>query len=524
MSATIGRGTWIDKLASELVEREVSLGRDTELLRVESGLGASGVPHIGSLGDAVRAYGVSLALGNLGYRSELVAYSDDLDGLRKVPAGLEGASLEGQIGRPVSDIADPHGCHESYGSHMSSLLLEALDTLGVPYTHISAQKAYAEGRFAAQTVAILEAADRIGAHIADATGQEKFRGTLPYWPVCDSCGRLYTAVAREHLGAGRISYECVDAEIGHAMVRGCGHAGETDATRGRGKLAWKVEFAARWTALDVRFEAYGKDIMDSVMVNDWVSENVLSRAPPHHVKYEMFLDRSGGKISKSSGNVFTPQAWLRYGTPQSLLLLLFKRIKGARRVGVEDIPQLMDELAGLERTYFGIVAEPNAERLERLRGLYEYAHLLDPPGAPQERAPYSLLVELARVFRDDRVDLVAKKLVEYGTIKEPGDGLAEAIELAGRYADDFGGHGDADMKVEDDAMRAALSELADALDAQADAQEAVREASRRHGVQPREMFRTIYLIVIGAPSGPRLGKFVRDIGAAKVASMIRGSL
>ena len=140
---TIGKGTWIDKLASELLERENSHGRNTDLIRVESGLGASGIPHIGSLGDAVRAYGVKLALENLGYNSELIAYSDDLDGLRKIPDGLN--VDDDQIGRRVSAIPDPKGCHESYGQHMSSLLLEGLDELEIKYDHRTAHETYKNG-------------------------------------------------------------------------------------------------------------------------------------------------------------------------------------------------------------------------------------------------------------------------------------------------------------------------------------------------------------------------------------------
>ncbi|MGI0010491.1 MAG: lysine--tRNA ligase, partial [Nitrosopumilaceae archaeon] len=128
----IGRGTWIDKLAYELVEREKDLGRNLSMIKVESGLGASGIPHIGSLGDAVRAYGVKLALENLGYKSELIAYSDDLDGLRKIPEGFPDW-LKKYIAKPVSFIPDPFGCHDSYGLHMSSLLLDGLDKLGIKY-------------------------------------------------------------------------------------------------------------------------------------------------------------------------------------------------------------------------------------------------------------------------------------------------------------------------------------------------------------------------------------------------------
>ena len=141
----IGKGTWIDKLAHEVIEREKHLGRNIDgVIRVESGLGASGIPHIGSLGDAVRAYGIKLALENFGYKSELITYSDDLDGLRKIPEGLQ--VKEENIGKRVSAIEDPYGkCHDSYGSHMSSLLLEGLDKLGIKYVHKTAHDTYKNG-------------------------------------------------------------------------------------------------------------------------------------------------------------------------------------------------------------------------------------------------------------------------------------------------------------------------------------------------------------------------------------------
>ena len=141
----IGKGTWIDKLASELIKNEKKLGRNLDMLRVESGLGASGIPHIGSLGDAVRAYGVKLALENLGYKSELIAYSDDLDGLRKVPEGMKEFGLEEHIAKPVSLIPDPYGCHDSYGMHMSSILLDGLDKVGIKYEFRRAKDTYEKG-------------------------------------------------------------------------------------------------------------------------------------------------------------------------------------------------------------------------------------------------------------------------------------------------------------------------------------------------------------------------------------------
>ena len=159
----IGKGTWIDKLAYELVEREKHLGRNTDLVMVESGLGASGVPHIGSLGDAVRAYGIKLALENFGYKSELIAYSDDLDGLRKIPEGFP-ESLNEYLGKRVSIIPDPdpRGCHDSFGSHMSSILLDGLDQLGVKYEHRTAHDTYKNGLLQEQIHRILVNSKKIG--------------------------------------------------------------------------------------------------------------------------------------------------------------------------------------------------------------------------------------------------------------------------------------------------------------------------------------------------------------------------
>ncbi len=247
----IGKGTWIDKLAFELIEREKQLGLNTDgIIKVESGLGASGIPHIGSLGDAVRAYGVKLALENFGYKSELIAYSDDLDGLRKIPQGLQ--IKEENIGRRVSAIEDPYGnCHDSYGSHMSSLLLEGLNELGVKYTHKTAHDTYKNGILKEQIHKILVNNKKIGNKIEELTGQTKFQNVIPYYPVCANCDKLYTTESFEYIeDEKKIRYRCNDSQIGSDKytLKGCGHEGEADITNGLGKLAWKVEFAARWQA------------------------------------------------------------------------------------------------------------------------------------------------------------------------------------------------------------------------------------------------------------------------------------
>ena len=191
---TIGRGTWYDMMAKKVIEREQSLGRSTDKIRTEMGLGASGFPHIGSLGDAARSYTVTLALKGLGFNSELIAYCDDKDGLRKVPAGLS-KDLEKYLGFPVSSIPDPFGCHESYGKHMSSLLLESLDKCGIEYRYFSAKEVYEKGIILNEIRTILTNAKQVGQIVKEEVGQDTYTEVLPFFAVCEKCGRIYTTRA-----------------------------------------------------------------------------------------------------------------------------------------------------------------------------------------------------------------------------------------------------------------------------------------------------------------------------------------
>ena len=518
---TIGKGTWIDKLAYELLEREKSLGRNLDLIRVESGLGASGVPHIGSLGDAVRAYGVKLALENFGYKSTLIAYSDDMDGLRKIPEGFP-ESLQEHIAKPVSLIPDPFGCHDSYGMHMSSILLDGLDKVGIKYEFRRAADTYKKGLLKEQIHTILQNSSKIGDKISELVGQDKFQKYLPYFPVCASCSRLYTAESTEYLpDEKKVLYRCHDAEIGSSRVKGCGHIGEADIAKDLGKLAWKVEFAARWSAFDIRFEAYGKDIMDSVKVNDWVADEILNYPHPHHVKYEMFLDKGGKKISKSLGNVITAQKWLEFGNSKSILLLLYKRITGARELGFDDIPSLMSEYNELEDIYFGRIKVDNKAKLIKSKGLFEYVNLLNPPKESSVHVNYRLLVELSKIFKENRIERVMKKLLDYGVLKSPHKEVEKLIELAGNYADEF----DQQEKLEielDGITKKALNELSVALDSEKleDIQNMIYQIAKSNNLQPKDFFKTLYQIILGTSRGPKIGPFISDIGTKKVGKTI----
>jgi len=363
---------------------------------------------------------------------------------------------------------------------------------------------------------------------SDSDSVIKFKNVLPYFPVCQNCDKLYTTESYEYIeDEKKVRYRCKDSTIGYNKytLKGCGHEGEAHITNDLGKLAWKVEFAARWQAFDIRFEAHGKDIMDSVKVNDWVSDQILEFPHPHHVKYEMFLDKGGKKISKSLGNVVTSQKWLTYGTPKSILLLLYKRITGAREVGFEDIPALMDEYNELESIYFGKTKVDNEAKLVKSKGLYEYVNLLRPPENPSTHVSYRLLVELCKIFKDNRIEYVTSKLIDYGTIKEEGkDSVEELIKLAGNYSDDFEETKIPATKITvDDSSKVALKQLADLLqkdETLEDLQNSIYSIAKENQVQPKDFFKILYQIILSKDRGPKIGPFIEDIGKKKVADAI----
>jgi lysyl-tRNA synthetase, class I len=543
----IGKGTWIDKVAFTIVEREKKLGRSTKMIKVESGLGASGIPHIGSMGDAVRAYGISLALQNMGYKSELIAFSDDLDGLRKVPNGLP-EWLNRYLCKPVSAIPDPFGdCHDSYGAHMSGLLLEGLDKVGVNYKFKSGSEAYKSGILSNQTHNILTNSKIIGDKIADLTGQQKYTKFLPYFPVCQQCGRLYVANATEYFPDKRtIGYSCIGNTINKKLITGCGYKGEAKIENGEGKLAWKVEFAARWSAFDIRFEAFGKDIMDSVRINDWVASDILGFHHPLHIKYEMFLDKGGKKISKSAGNVLTPQMWLKYGTPQSILLLLYKRISGTRHVSVEDIPNLMDEYDFYEDIYFEKIKEKNKSKAIKIKGIYEYVNNLNPPGTTQVHIPYKILIQQSELFINKEADSIKKiceRLKKYGLIKDESPEIIAKLRLAMKWAQDFEDddnleYDENSMKIEieskhkkaicdvllqlnkisNDIEKSTTNQDTDALNQKI--QTIIFTNAKENKIEPKDFFRLFYKILINAERGPRLGNYIVDLGIKNVINKI----
>jgi len=519
----IGRGTWLDKVAHETVAREKRLGRNLSLLRVESGLGASGLPHIGSVGDAIRSYGVKLALETAGYTSELIAYSDDFDGLRKVPAGFP-SWLKDYIAHPVSRIPDPFDCHKSYADHVGSLLKDSLDQIGIRYRFQSGTEAYKSGMLNDQIRTILSHSAKIGKKIDELVGQSKYKENLPYTPVCHQCGRIYTTQALSYdPDTDLVRYKCSGMKLGEKFVKGCGYEGTARISEGDGKLMWKVEFAARWAALDIRFEAYGKELTDSVKINDWVAESVLNYPPPFHARYELFQDKSGRKLSKSSGNLVTPAEWLEYASPASLRLLMYKRIVGARNISIADVPIYMEDLDDLEEYYFARKRDPNPMKDAKQRGLYEYTMFLEVPKSQGVHIPYRLLAQLANVAPEaTKESYVESRLMAYGMVKSPSTDLEDRIRWAVKWAQREGRPPRPRIRL-NIRTKKAIAQFAKAIQGLSDAvsiQNAAFEALKSNGLEPAQFFPQVYGILLGSDRGPRLGPYVLDYGTEAVSKAL----
>jgi lysyl-tRNA synthetase class 1 len=527
---------WADQLAREVTEREKKLGRGIKVIRTESGLGASGIPHIGSLGDVLRQYAVMLGIKDLGLRSETIAYSDDLDGLRKVPLGFP-PGLKKFLGMPVSHIPDPFGCHRSYGEHMSSLLIEAIKEVGMKVTFNSAQKNYSSGLFDRQIEKILLNSQKVGNIIKGMSGQDKYLKAYPYLPICEKCGRIYTTRVYDiKPEEKKVLYKCdqdfsgKDSSGRNVAVRGCGHSGEVSFRGGNGKLIWKVDFAARWDALKISFEAVGKDILDSVKINDRICRDVLGFEPPMHAVYELFLEKGGKKISKSIGNVFSPQDWLRYGSPESIRLLMFKRFRGTRELSPEDIPRYMDEADLLESIYFGEKKISNEKELGHLKRLFEYVHYLTPPKSPLLlKVPYSTLVNMVKVLPiEDRAMVIREILINLGHIKRAPskrdlDSLAERIAYASSWIEAMGKEIERPGITLKKNERAALREVSRIIRKPMKAEEIQEElfgAARKFGVETPRFFQIFYNQILGIDRGPRAGSLIEIMGRKRVARIL----
>ena len=470
----------------------------------ETGYGPSGLPHIGTFAEVFRTTLIRQTFRRLSdLPTELYAFSDDMDGLRKVPDNIPNRELvERHLGRPLTAIPDPFGTHDSYGHHMNARLQAFLDAFGFAYTFQSATDCYRSGRFNETLLLMLERHDAVREVVLPTLGPERRQTYSPILPISPRTGRvLQVPILECRPASGTVVFQDEDGTLSEVPV-----------TDGHCKLQWKADWALRWAALDVDYEMSGKDLIPSVELSSRICR-VLGARPPENLTYELFLDEQGQKISKSKGNGLTIEEWLRYGTRESLMLFLYRDPKKAKRLSFDVIPRSVDDYQSF------LEAFSSQEPKERLGNPVWHIH----DGAPPvDRLPisFTMLLNLAAVANAEEPDVLWGFISRYapGTTPATSPKLARLVGHALAYYRDFVRPAKV-HRAPDPAERAALEELAAWLagvdpEITGEAiQHEIYEVGKRHGfANLRDWFKALYEILLGQSEGPRLGSFFRLYG------------
>ena len=514
--------SWPFEEARRLIARLDKLkGGTDKVVLFETGYGPSGLPHIGTFGEVARTSMVRHAFEVLteGRRkTRLVCFSDDMDGLRKVPDNVANKEmLRAHLDKPLTAVPDPFGGgHASYAHHNNAMLRGFLDRFGFQYEFFSATECYRSGMMDATLIRMLEVYDKVMEIILPTLGAERQATYSPFLPICPRTGRvLQVPMIERNVKQGTIVY--VDPETGEKV--------ETKVTGGAVKCQWKADWAMRWTALGVDYEMAGKDLIESVMLSSKICR-ALGGTPPEGFNYELFLDEKGQKISKSKGNGLTIEQWLKYASPESLSLFMFQKPKAAKRLHFDVIPRAVDDYLQF------ISAYPGQEAKQQLDNPAWHIHLGKPPSA-ELPITFGLLLNIASVSNaEDKGQLwgcIRKYAADADATKFPI--LDHLAGYAVAYYHDFV----KPMKVfraPTDAERQALEAL-DAALAAAPAgangealQNLVYEAGKTNGFGEnlRDWFKALYEVLLGASQGPRFGGFIELYGIKETRELIRQGL
>ena len=482
---------------------------------LETGYGPSGLPHMGTFGEVARTTMVRNAFRALTgnhWPTRLIAFSDDMDGMRKIPEGLPNPEvLREDMHLPLTKVRDPFRTHDSFGAHNNARLRAFLDDFSFDYEFLSSTEQYRSGRFDETLLRMLEQYDAIMAIMLPTLGPDRRETYSPFLPISPLTGHvLQVPILERDAEAGTITFD--DPAGGRTTV---------PVTGGHVKAQWKPDWAMRWTALDVDYEMAGKDHIEGMQICSKLCR-VMGGVPPVGFNYELFLDVEGKKISKSKGNGLTMDEWLRYGTPESLSWYMFQSPKSAKSLHFNVIPRAIDDyLAAIE-------AYKAQEPAKRIDNAVWSIHAGDPP-THTSPVSFSLLLNLVGVANaSDKAQLwayFARYLPEATPENEPL--LDQLMERALNYYEDFV-KPTKSYRLPDDMEKAALLDLAGRLKAlPADTtdgeliQGEVYAVGKDHAFEPlRRWFGALYEVLLGASQGPRFGSFAAIYGLSQTVALI----
>jgi lysyl-tRNA synthetase class 1 len=520
---------WPFEEARKLVARLGKTPKDEVIF--ETGYGPSGLPHIGTFGEVARTTMVRHAFRVLTddkVKTRLIAFSDDMDGLRKVPDNVPNKELLARhLGQPLTKVPDPFGTHPSFGEHNNARLRAFLDAFGFDYEFMSSTACYTSGRFDAALLKVLERFYAVMEIMLPSLREERAATYSPFLPVSPRNGEvLQVPIVAHDAKAGTISYD--DPQTQERMT--------TEVTGGRCKLQWKPDWAMRWVALGIDYEMAGKDLIDSVKLSGDIAR-ALGGTPPAGFNYELFLDEKGQKISKSKGNGLTIEEWLRYASPESLSLFMYREPKAAKRLYFDVIPRHVDEYQQFLEAY------QRQDLKQRLANPVWHIHSAEPP-RPDMPISFTMLLTLVSSSNAENAETLWGFIARYrpGVTPQTHPRLDAMVRYAIHYFHDFV-LPEKRFREPNEVERAALLDLRDALaqmpaeSTAEDIQNVVYEIGRREPFldhkkkakdgQPGvtlDWFNMLYQVLLGQEKGPRFGSFVAVYGIQSTVEMIDGAL
>ena len=504
--------SWPFVEARKLIKERKKIFEKKGKITLQTGYGPSGLPHIGTFGEVARTTMMVNAIKQIvDIPTEIITFSDDMDGLRKIPENIPNKEiLEKNLHKPLTSVPDPFKKYKSFGEHNNEMLKKFLDEFKFNYTFKSSTETYKKGSFNAALLLVLEKYEQIQEIILPTLGKERQKTYSPFLPVCPETGQvLEVPVVEIKKKEGKIIYQKEDKII------------ETEVINGKCKLQWKVDWAMRWYTFDIDYEMYGKDLIESAILSSKICE-ALGKKGPNGFAYEMFLDEKGEKISKSKGNGITIEEWLKYASPESLSLYMYQNPKRAKKLYADVVPKAVDEYLTLIDKF-----EEQDDKQKLLNPVW-HVHNGNPP-KEKSIMPFSVLLNLVGTSNATDKNVLWKfiKKNKKGIKVEEYPILDSLVGYALKYFKDvvepkkqYRKPNDKEKKALQDLVKR-LKDCKEHMDPEA-IQTIVYSVGKDNGYKEnlREWFKAIYEIIFGDKDGPRMGFFISFFGIKESIELI----